>query len=560
MTAPAAQTTLRTPGEREPIPGGREPISSGAPPGAPPEGAPFHSALETEWARTAIAEGQQQRHSESPFPASSRTPAHGAGGAESGASSTRTPAHGAGEAGACASSSVSPPPSASGAAIAGAAAGAAAAPAAHDPTDVPGTPAARGAGEGASGSPTATGLEGSYADTRGAVPSAPPGAPSAGASTPIADSRALPPAGNATAPDPHSISDDTPTAADDRGTSTSGGTPTAADDRGTTGGEGIAAPASDGATARGRVGADPGWASSDPPAAHGWLGSDSRGLGSGSRAVGSDASQASPRPSGTSAASATLGSPAHKEGAGGGSWSSQAGVRAPAKQAPPWAAGAGAHDKLWVPDPAQAHTGVAADTGGVAAGGVGGLAGGAGSAQVSPPTGGDQQGPMLEDGVGLQQAIETLHGTIQLAARQGLSQARIALEPEGLGEIRINLTQTSQGLLARVTAETPVAAQALAAAHAELRQSLSSLGLNLARLSIGAHSHSAAHDGDTALGGGRGGATGGGEAFSGGARAGQSAARGPTAPPTDPGPDIEAEEHAQPATASSRGALLDVLA
>ena len=94
-------------------------------------------------------------------------------------------------------------------------------------------------------------------------------------------------------------------------------------------------------------------------------------------------------------------------------------------------------------------------------------------------------------GVGLQEAIESLHGTIQLAARQGLTQARISLQPEELGEIRINLTQTAQGLLARVTAESPAAAQALAAAHAQLRQSLSSLGINLTRLDIGHHDPSA---------------------------------------------------------------------
>jgi hypothetical protein len=256
-----------------------------------------------------------------------------------------------------------------------------------------------------------------------------------------------------------------------------------------------------------------------------------------------------------------LGDPAHNEGtgAGGGNWSSQAGARAIAKQGTPSPSGAGAHDKLWVPNPAQAPAGAAAGSGAAGTGGVGGLAAGAGagSAQASPSAGGDQGEPSIDYGVGLQQAIETLHGTIQLAARQGLSQARIALEPEGLGEIRINLTQTSQGLLARVTAETPVAAQALAAAHAELRQSLSSLGLNLARLSIGAHSHSAAHGGDTALGGGRGGAGGSGEAPSRGARAGSA-----TTGPTDHAPDTEAEaeEAARPTSTPSRGTLLDVLA
>ncbi len=88
-------------------------------------------------------------------------------------------------------------------------------------------------------------------------------------------------------------------------------------------------------------------------------------------------------------------------------------------------------------------------------------------------------------GVGLQQTIETVQATIELAARQGLSQARIALQPEELGEIRIYLTQSASGLVARVTAQTPAAAQALAAGHSELRQSLSSIGLSLTRLDVG---------------------------------------------------------------------------
>jgi len=85
---------------------------------------------------------------------------------------------------------------------------------------------------------------------------------------------------------------------------------------------------------------------------------------------------------------------------------------------------------------------------------------------------------MLSYGVGLQQTIEAVHATIELASRQGLSQARIALHPEELGEIRIHLSQSSQGLIARVTADTPAAAQALAENHSELRQSLHSLGLS----------------------------------------------------------------------------------
>ena len=55
----------------------------------------------------------------------------------------------------------------------------------------------------------------------------------------------------------------------------------------------------------------------------------------------------------------------------------------------------------------------------------------------------------------------------------------------------------AEGLLARVTADTPAAAQALAAGHAELRQSLGTLGLNLTRLHIG-HSGQAPLQGDGA--------------------------------------------------------------
>ncbi len=101
-------------------------------------------------------------------------------------------------------------------------------------------------------------------------------------------------------------------------------------------------------------------------------------------------------------------------------------------------------------------------------------------------------GPPAGYGVGLEQAIENMHVTIELAAREGLSQARIALEPEELGEIRIHLTQTAAGLITRVTAESPAAAQALAAGHAELRQALTSMGLSLARLHIGHHGQASA--------------------------------------------------------------------
>jgi flagellar hook-length control protein FliK len=90
----------------------------------------------------------------------------------------------------------------------------------------------------------------------------------------------------------------------------------------------------------------------------------------------------------------------------------------------------------------------------------------------------------------MQDMIDSIHATIALTVRQGATQARIALQPEELGQISIHLSQTAAGLLARVTAETPAAAQALAGGRAELHQSLSSLGVSLLRLDIGSsHSH-----------------------------------------------------------------------
>jgi flagellar hook-length control protein FliK len=104
--------------------------------------------------------------------------------------------------------------------------------------------------------------------------------------------------------------------------------------------------------------------------------------------------------------------------------------------------------------------------------------------------------PTLASGVAMQDMIDSIRATIDIAARQGMTQARIALQPEELGHISIRLTQTSDGLLARVSAETPVAAQALQAGRGELHQSLSSLGVSLLRLDISSFGQSQAGDQD----------------------------------------------------------------
>ena len=85
----------------------------------------------------------------------------------------------------------------------------------------------------------------------------------------------------------------------------------------------------------------------------------------------------------------------------------------------------------------------------------------------------------------MQEMIDSIGATVELAARQGIAKARIELQPEELGHISIRLSQTNEGLRARVTADTPAGAQALSQGRSELRQSLSSLGLSLLQLDIG---------------------------------------------------------------------------
>jgi flagellar hook-length control protein FliK len=107
-------------------------------------------------------------------------------------------------------------------------------------------------------------------------------------------------------------------------------------------------------------------------------------------------------------------------------------------------------------------------------------------------------------GVTLDHAIETVRMTIDLASRQGYSQARIQLSPPELGDIRIHLQQTAEGLVARVVADHASAAQTLQHGGAELRRSLEAAGLPLLRLDIESSDQrgQTAHDPNRARGGG----------------------------------------------------------
>ena len=92
--------------------------------------------------------------------------------------------------------------------------------------------------------------------------------------------------------------------------------------------------------------------------------------------------------------------------------------------------------------------------------------------------------------------------TIELGARGGVSQARIQLAPPELGEIRITLHQTSDGLVAKVTAADGAAAETLQQGGAELRRSLESVGVTLLRLDIGSSSQHGASAGQSEFAGG----------------------------------------------------------
>jgi flagellar hook-length control protein FliK len=439
--SPSASQPLSTAPGLEPTPERREPLpSGGAPPGAPPEGPPFHSALATEWARTAIAEGQQQSRSQHPGHRAADTPSGTKPTAglvpsvpTTPAGSTITPAAAPGR-----TAPDEPPPSAT--------AG----------NDVNQGPAARPS------SPTSS-VGGELVIQRDGTPTAGPALPKD--DTPPASAPATPKeeasTGSGIASAPREIPQNAPAAGASVQVHSTPKVPPTGD---------LPIPHSSAAPATTRYAGD---LAKTPSAS---MPSPSTNVNGGPGTSGLSASTASPL------------------------------------------------------TPTAAESNPAAPAGELVADGY---------------------------GVGLQEAIESLHGTIQLTARQGLTQARISLQPEELGEIRINLTQTVQGLLARVTAESPAAAQALAAAHAQLRQSLSSLGVNLTRLDIG--HHDLAHGGGAdAKGDGQSGAARG-EGFAGG-RPGRSTA---IVAPADPETETDTpavEEPALATAAPANGTLIDVLA
>lgn len=110
-------------------------------------------------------------------------------------------------------------------------------------------------------------------------------------------------------------------------------------------------------------------------------------------------------------------------------------------------------------------------------------AGSARTSQTSVP-----QAPasgLVRTSVHLQEAVDAVRATFTAANSAGVSSARISLEPASLGGIKISLSQTPDGLVARVATDHPEAAQTLQQSAGELRRSLESSGMSLLRLDIG---------------------------------------------------------------------------
>jgi flagellar hook-length control protein FliK len=115
----------------------------------------------------------------------------------------------------------------------------------------------------------------------------------------------------------------------------------------------------------------------------------------------------------------------------------------------------------------------------------------AAAAGVSQSTGSAQQATqnlshgLASRSVSLQEAVDAVKATFTAANQAGVSSARISLSPESLGGIKISLSQTPDGLIARVATDHPEAAQTLQQSAAELKQSLEASGMSLLRLDIG---------------------------------------------------------------------------
>jgi flagellar hook-length control protein FliK len=112
------------------------------------------------------------------------------------------------------------------------------------------------------------------------------------------------------------------------------------------------------------------------------------------------------------------------------------------------------------------------------------------AAQPAPPSA-PQAAPIAATrfepapGMRLHQAVETVQAVVKMAQSGGVTRARVALHPEQLGGLEIQLSSTKDGVTARVVADAAQAANVLRHAGEELRRSLESQGINLVRFDVG---------------------------------------------------------------------------
>jgi flagellar hook-length control protein FliK len=444
MSASGASVIAMAPSPNASPPPGE---GGGAPPGAPPEGPPFKSALEDRMARTAVAEGHQQSPQEG-HRVEGR-PSQGPGSREHRGKRRALTADGA-------------DPTATDAGALAAASATAEALVAQKPAGEPGKDVP----------PTATldaaGARGQASSGLTPVPAGKQvasGLALAGAG-PSADSTTS--AGVVSSADPHAKAGDTqpgvPSGAADEATVSSALAPSVDTPAPSTGAQAnsAGAPANNSAGAQAKDASAPAEGTDPQP-------QDSSAPGRPGSPLTSSSTTPGSVPGTTLAQAASTVITSTTAGVGTTSISSSRGPSPSPSKSPSVSPGTGAVSGADVSAPSAAAP-----------------------AGVQAPAIASAAGGEVAYGVGLRQAIEAVHATIELASRQGLSQARIALSPADLGEIRIHLSQSAQGLVARVTADTPAAAQALAEGHAELRQSLHSLGLTALHMDTSAFDQASA--------------------------------------------------------------------
>jgi flagellar hook-length control protein FliK len=109
----------------------------------------------------------------------------------------------------------------------------------------------------------------------------------------------------------------------------------------------------------------------------------------------------------------------------------------------------------------------------------------AGAGAAAPTTASSTPASATTGPVSLGNAAEAVEATITMAAKTGgVTQARIELSPDSLGDIQIHLQHTADGIVARVITAHPEAAQTLRAGSDDLKRSLEQNGTTLLRLDI----------------------------------------------------------------------------